>query len=91
VRKVQREVQVSKSTQGEHLELDSNQIHISNEDGNWWVWLNTDVGDFDGLCIGCGQSRKEAIDDAIGVFDQGLRKLKDAYNDTNATPATSGE
>lgn len=29
------------------------------------VWLDTDIGDRDGLCIGCGVSREAAIEDAI--------------------------
>ena len=61
----------------EHLELDGNQIHVSAESENdWQVWLNTDVTDFDGLCIGCGESRQEAVADAIAVLDEGLRVLR---------------
>lgn len=61
----------------EHLTLDGNRIHILSEQPNdFEVWLNTDVGDFDGLCIGCGQSRQEAVAGAINVLDEGLRVLR---------------
>jgi len=61
----------------QHLDLDSNRIHIVSEvKDDFEVWLNTEVGDFDGLCISCGKSREEAVADAIGVFEQGLRKLR---------------
>lgn len=61
----------------ERLKLDGNTIHILSEQPNdFEVWLNTDVGDFDGLCIGCGQSREEAVAGAISVLDEGLRALR---------------
>lgn len=70
---------MSRLIHDEHLDLDGNRIHISaDSDDDWNVWLNTDVDDFDGLCIGCGQSRKEAVAEAISVLDEGLRKLRHA-------------
>lgn len=61
----------------EHLDLDGNRIHISSDDPNdFQVWLNTDVGDFDGLCIGCGPTRANAVAQAIGVLEQGVAALK---------------
>lgn len=70
----------------EHLELDGNNVHILSErPDDYEVWLNTDVGDFDGLCIGCGQTREEAVAGAVAAFDEGLRKLR------GATQAASGD
>ena len=67
----------------EHLELGSNKLHIVSEQPNdFTVWLNTEVQDFDGLCIGCGNSREAAVMDAIDVLETGVQALKDA------TPAT---
>lgn len=61
----------------ERLILASNQVHIVSETPNdYEVWLNTDVGDFGGLCIGCGVSREAAVADAIDVLEQGARALR---------------
>lgn len=70
----------------EHIDLDGNRIHISSEEPNdFEVWLNTDVGDFDGLCIGCGPTREIAVSQAIAVLKEGLTKLGEA-----TTAASSG-
>lgn len=75
----------------EHLVLASNQVHIISETPNdYEVWLNTDVGDFDGLCIGCGASRKAAITDAIYVLESGAQALKDASDNEPAQAASGG-
>lgn len=61
----------------ERLELDGNRIHILSEQPNdFEVWLNTDAGDFDGLCIGYGESRDEAITSALAVLEEGVRALR---------------
>lgn len=64
----------------EHLELDGNRIHISSDaPDDFEVWLNTDIDDFDGLCIGCGPTREKAIHDAAVVLEKAslaLRKAK---------------
>lgn len=60
----------------EHLTLDSNRIHILSEvRDDFEVWLNTDVGEFDGLCIGCGVTREGAIADALDILRQGVSAL----------------
>lgn len=65
----------------EHVDLDGNRIHIASEQPNdFEVWLNTDAGDFDGLCIGCGPTREIAVAQAISVLKEGLAKLGDATN-----------
>jgi hypothetical protein len=70
-------IEMSKLLHDEHIELDSNVIHVLGESsGGFEVWLNTDVADYDGLCIGCGSSRDEAVADAMGVFIQALEKLR---------------
>lgn len=67
----------------EHLILASNQIHIVSESPNdYEVWLNSDVGDFDGLCIGYGVSREAAVADAIDVLEQGARALRGEAQET---------
>lgn len=61
----------------EHLDLDGNRVHITSEQaGDFEVWLNTGVSDFDGLCIGCGPTREQAVWDAAIVLEQASRALR---------------
>lgn len=47
------------------------QLHIfkAEEDGEWVVWLNTEASDFDGLVIGKGKTRQEAVAEAMKVVE----------------------
>jgi hypothetical protein len=36
---------------------------------DWQVWLNTEVADFDGLCIGSGSTRDEALAVAVKALE----------------------
>lgn len=64
----------------EHLEFKSHKIHILSERfGDFEVWLNTEVMDYDGLRVGCGTSREAAIEDAATTLEKAalaLRKVK---------------
>jgi hypothetical protein len=53
-------------------------LHIAQErgGGDWSVWLNTEVADYDGLCIGLDSSREAAMTQAIEVTEQLLAELK---------------
>lgn len=55
----------------------SHVVHIRQEIGgpDFQVWLNTEAMDFDGLCVGSGWSREQAIDDALETFEQCLAVL----------------
>lgn len=55
-------------------------IHVFKDDwsGNWVVWLNTGVSDCDGLVIGCGATRDEAVGSAVGVAEWVERTLQSA-------------
>lgn len=44
------------------------------------VWLNTEVADFDGICIGGGESRRVAVADAIETLERALGILKEQIN-----------
>jgi hypothetical protein len=70
------------------LNLDGNRTHIVSEaEKDFEVWLNTDISDFDGLCIGCGQTRQDAVNDAVSVLRQALQKLTGTtVTTTGATP-----
>jgi len=57
----------------------ANVIHLhgpNSREDSFTIWLNTDVADFDGLCIGTGESRAEAVEDAIQVLEDGVRALR---------------
>lgn len=50
----------------EHRIIDGHRLHILQDfDGEWVVWLNTEVTDFDGLVIGTGRTRDEAVAAAV--------------------------
>jgi hypothetical protein len=53
-------------------------LHVvkSDDDGTWQVWLNTGVGDFDGLIIGVGDTRQAAVADAVGVVEWAEQTLQ---------------
>jgi hypothetical protein len=56
-----------------------NFVHIFQDaefGGGWCVWLNTEVSDFDGLCIGLGKSRDEAVRDAVSVLKAATEALQ---------------
>lgn len=40
------------------------------------VWLNTEVADFDGLCVGRGETAAAAIDDATREVVEVVKALK---------------
>jgi uncharacterized lipoprotein YmbA len=61
----------------EHVDLDGNRLHVLSETANdFQVWLNTDVQDFDGLCIGYGPSRETAVANAVAMLEDALVKLR---------------
>jgi hypothetical protein len=54
-----------------------------NDENDYELWLNTEVQDFDGLCIGIGATRDAAVADAVNVFEAAI----DALQQPPATPA----
>lgn len=55
----------------EHPDKGQPELHVyeDNHTGEWCVWLNTGIADHDGLCIGHGSTRQEAIADAVNVVE----------------------
>ena len=51
-------------------------LHVCRCDGRWVVWLNTEVTDFDGLCIAVRGSRQAAVTDAVEVLEAALEELQ---------------
>ncbi len=43
---------------------------------HWEVWLDTDVGEQDGLCIGSGATRDQAVADAVTELEAALEELQ---------------
>lgn len=39
----------------------------------WDVWLDTEVAEYDGICLGCGETQTEAVIDAIETLEHALR------------------
>lgn len=59
-----------------YAEINGRELHVIGSTDDVEVWLNTEVADFDGICIGGGESRKQAIADAITTLEQALAELR---------------
>jgi hypothetical protein len=59
-------------------ERESPELHIYQDkhDSEFVVWLNTGTADHDGLCIGSGPSRQEAVASAVAVLEWAERVLQ---------------
>lgn len=54
-------------------------VRIGCEDcfgGDWTVWLNTDIDDYDGICLGIGVDRNAAVADAVKVLEAAVEALQ---------------
>lgn len=57
-------------------------LHVFREtdgpsDASWCVWLNTEAGDFDGLCLACGHpTRDGAVAEAVQILEQAVAFLQ---------------
>ncbi len=53
-----------------------NRLHVCRHEHHWQIWLNTEAGDFDGLCIGAASTRDRAVAFAVGVLESALEELQ---------------
>ncbi len=44
-------------------------LHVFKDEDGWHVWLNTEMVDFDGICVASAESRSEAVLQALNVFN----------------------
>lgn len=52
-------------------------LHVEQDvDGTWVVWLDTDIDERDGICIGIGADRASALADAYTELSDRLTELK---------------
>lgn len=59
------------------LRGESHCVHVYKAaDGAWDVWLNTEVADFDGLCLGSGPTRQVAVSRAVQVLEAATELLQ---------------
>lgn len=78
-----REDEVRSATE-EHLDLDggAHRLHVFQDiDDVWVVWLNTEASDFDGLILGMGGTRDEAVAQAVAVMESAERLLQGRSRD----------
>jgi len=62
----------------EHLTIEPGyELHIFSNGGDWEVWLNTEITDYDGLCVGTGRTREDAQRDAAQVFSRAYTRLRE--------------
>lgn len=65
----------------ERLDFEGGFLHVASPNLNtelgseWDVWLNAEL-DFDGVCVGSGASREDAVDDAKNTLEAALAVLK---------------
>lgn len=52
-------------------------MHVFYEDGAYEVWLDTEVSDKDGICLGSDKNRHQAIKQAESELAQALNELAD--------------
>lgn len=54
-----------------------NLLHVYKAtDDIWCVWLNTQVSEFDGLCIGLGETRQLAVQQAVNALEAATDHLQ---------------
>lgn len=81
IEKPKRSLQVMASLHYPSTLLMSGQsLHVFPIDSQWQVWLNTDVSDFDGLCMGVGDTRHEALVDFVSNLAEALHAGTDALS-----------
>lgn len=51
-------------------------LHLYRDRAWWCVWLNTEVGDFDGICIAMKHTRQEALAQAVRVLEAAVEQLQ---------------
>src|SRR6185295_1690938 len=71
----------------ERIDLDSGpQLHIRQDAeeeggvGEWFVWMNS-MDDGDGICFGSGDTRAEAVAEAVWTLEDALEQLKGKPNE----------
>jgi len=61
----------------ELYEVGGHGLHITEGMLNEWaVWLNTNDGEYDGLCIGAGSTRDSAVSDAVQSLKSVIEQLQ---------------
>lgn len=60
----------------ERFEVNDRSVHIKGDPNDWEVWVNTPVADFDGICVGGGMSRTDAIVDAVRTLELAAARLR---------------
>lgn len=51
-------------------------LHVFRMSDGWQVWLNTEVADFDGVCVASGDIRDDAVSQAVAVFEAAAEMLQ---------------
>lgn len=63
----------------EHLG-ECTRLHVIDSGGAFQVWLDTDIGTEDGICIGLGITREQALEDAFEELKARVVDLQDAVS-----------
>lgn len=50
--------------------IEGHLVHVCAwEPGDWQVWVNTEAEEFDGLCVGSGDTRERALTQAVHALE----------------------
>jgi hypothetical protein len=60
---------------------DAIRVHLFDDAGGIAIWLDTEIAEHDGLCIGLGKTRPLAINDALLELRAAVRVLEAAEYD----------
>jgi hypothetical protein len=62
---------------GDIVAIGGHRLHVYlDAPGEWAVWLNTEIENFDGLCIGLGDTRDNAIAAAVTTLADAIVALQ---------------
>lgn len=58
-------------------EVEGHRLHVYEQGGAWHVWLNTEVSDFDGVCIAVAPTYDDAVGQAVRVLEACVEMLQE--------------
>lgn len=67
------------------VEVEWHRLHVFCQRGEWCVWLNTEVSDFDGLCLAVEATRDLAVTRAVRVLEACVEELQRPFEGTRET------
>ena len=64
-------------------------IHVFQESDGWEIWLDTDIAEHDGLCVGTGPTRTDALTDAVNELGEAWQYCQRELDKANGVTSRS--